>query len=365
MGLDLKSMFKKKGAGNSGVDVSQVKTGGQTSDSIISNAVAKAGNISGVTLSKEEQAQLMEKRKNTPITTVVIKYLSLSALAVTIVVGLLLKADLDPGNQYLGLLGLSDNTGSKFLKESKEKNQLEQANTELQNVINSLSRRSEEFEEASTQEKYGLLVPEIAEIESLQRRWFDETVTVTVTDEEGETSKRKEKRYGLIDSFNNMAEYFSDQNYQPRFFAENNRNQSEPEVCKYIDQKLDASQLAAKRKAQCATPTVLLMANEISVRGLNINASAANVSVSTSDLLSRVFTLSSEFVIMMNSFPFYKGAEVTNFTRRELSEGGDTMEISLRLDTQPEDEEDPADKYFIDFTEWEKYKKPKPRTRDN
>jgi hypothetical protein len=56
---------------------------------------------------------------------------------------------------------------------------------------------------------------------------------------------------------------------------------------------------------------------------------------------------------MMNSFDFYKGAEVTNFSRREVAEGGDQTEIALRLEFQEEDEEDPNDVYLVDLIEWQ------------
>ena len=360
MGLDLKSLFKKK-SGNQAVDVSQVKTGTQTTDNLISEAVANAGNISSMTLSKKEQAALMEERKKVPMSTIVLKFFSLTMLAISIVLALVLTADLDPGNQYLGLLSSGDNTGAKYVKQAQEKNSLEKSVAELNKTISSLTERSERFEKTPDTKKVGLLIPEIAEIETLQRRWFNEEVVVIENEGTEDETKFKELKYGLIDSFDNMIDYFEDSDYQPRFFNEKRRNESlsssEPEICRTPSIQLDESDKALKRQYQnagrCLVQSKLIMANNVDIRGLNINSNSANVTVTVSDLLSRVFTLSSEFVAMMNSYPFYKGAEMTSFSRRDVAEGGDSTEIALRLEYQAEDEEDPYDQYLKDLQEWQ------------
>jgi|GEM_PF-7028181 len=358
MGFNLKSLLKGKDK-NAGANVGQVKTNLQTTDNIISQAVSNAGNISSMTLSKEEHAKLIEERKQVPFHITALKYVSLTFLVVTIVAGLLLKADLDPRNGYLGVLGMSDNTGSKFVKQSQLKNTLDQENKKIEKEIASLEERSLKFDDTKDENKVSLLVPEILEVEAQQKRWFSETVEVIdpLTDQ-----LKEETHFGLIDSFSDMVEYFEHKEYQPRFFAEKNRNESlnrqEPELCNIANNKLGASELALKRQyensGKCVTTSSLIMANELEIRGLNINANTANVTVSASDLLSRVFTLSSEFVAMMNSYPFYKGAEIVNFTRRELAEGGDGTEAALRLEFQDEEEEDPNDEFLTDLTDWQK-----------
>lgn len=357
MGFNFKSIMGGKKA-NQAADVTQVKKGGQTTDNIISQAVKDAGNISSMTLSKKEQEQLFNSKNKVPFQVTALKYLSLTVLAVTIVAGLLLKADVDPRNNYLSVLGLSDNTGSKFVKYSQDKNKLEQQTTMLKAEIDSIRERSKAFDDTSDSDKIALLVPEVSEVEAEQKRWFSEVVEV----EDELTGQLKEvRKYGLIDSFNEMIEYFEDKQYQPRFFNQKNRdesiNRSEPEVCNVANNKLTPSELALKRQyenaGKCFTSSTLIMANEIDIRGLSITANGANVNVMASDLLSRVFTLSSEFVAMMNSFPFYKGAAVTSFTRRELSAGGDSSEIALRLNFQEEDEEDEYDEYLSDLTQWQ------------
>jgi len=165
----------------------------------------------------------------------------------------------------------------------------------------------------------------------MQKIWFNKTIEEV--NEDGQLVEIK--KFGLIDSFGDMIEYFEDTAYQPRFFNEKNRKET-----------LNSS-------SSNVSSSTLIMANEIDIRGLSINPSGASVTVSASDLLSRVFTLSSEFVVMMNSFDFFKGANVSNFSRRELDEGGDTTEIALRLEFQEEDEEDPDDAYLIDLIEWQ------------
>lgn len=358
MGLNLKSMLSGKKGGNSG-DATQVKKNIQTSDSIISQAVANAGNISNLTLSKDEQEKMLENRNKIPFKTLALKYLSLILLAITIVSGLLLKADLAPRNQYLGTLGLDENNGSQFIKYSQEKNILTKKNTQLTEEVSSLEERIKSFEDTPDNQKIALLVPEVEEVNAQQKRWFSETV-----EEENplDGSLFEVRKFGLIDSFSEMVDYFEDKNYQPRFFNQKNRdeslNRSEPSVCNIANNKLTSNELALKQQyenaGRCFSSSILIMANEIEIRGLNINANGANVTVAVSDLLSRVFTGGSEFVAMMNSFSFYKGAEVNNFTRRELSEGGDSTEIALRLDFQAEDEEDEFDQYLIDLVEWQK-----------
>lgn len=357
MGFKLNSILKGK-KGNANTDVTQVKTNLQTTDNIISQAVSNAGNISSLTLSKQEHARMISDRHKVPFHITALKYISLVFLVVVIVSGLLLKADLSPRNQYLGVLGLSDNTGSKFIKQSQTKNTLDQENTVIEADISSLEERSAAFDNTSDDNKVSLLVPEILEIEARQKRWFNEVIEVTdpITDKIVE-----EKKFGLIDSFSDMIQYFEHKEYQPRFFTEKNRNESlnrsEPEVCKSANNKLSASDLALKKQyenaGRCLSSSALIMANELELRGLSITANNANVTVSASDLLSRVFTLSSEFVAMMNSYPFFKGAEVLNFTRRVLPEGGDSTEIALRLEFQEDEDEDFYDQFLTDLTDWQ------------
>lgn len=356
MGLNFKSLMKGKEPAKT-VDVMGVKKSTQTTDSIISQAVSNAGNISSMTLSKEEHDRLLSARHKMPVHIVLLKYVSLILMAGAIVIGFLLKADLEPTNTYFSFLGLPQNTGSQFVKSSQEKNIFEQKNNILKTAIASIKERSEAFDNTSENKKVSLLVPEVLEIEALQKRWFNEIVETS--NPEGQLIE--EQKFGLIDSFAEMIEYFEDKEYQPRFFTKKNREQSlsqtEPDVCNIANNKLSAVQLAEKKtfesSGRCISNSTLIMANEIAIRGLNISASGVNVTVSASDLLSRVFTLSSEFVVMMNSFDFYKGAKITNFTRRTLPEGGDTTEIALRLEFQAEEEEDADDIYLTDLTQWQ------------
>ncbi len=355
MGFNFKSIMKGKNNANPG-DVTQVKKNTQTTDNIISQAVTNAGNISSMTMSKEEHDRLISARHKMPVHIVLLKYFSLILMAAAIIVGLLLKADLSPDNSYLSFLGMNENTASSHIKQSREKNALTDMNKVLSDDVESVKERRAEFDQSTEAAKVALLVPEIIEIEEQQKRWFNEIV-----EEEDDKGKLKEvQKYGLIDSFNDMIDYFESKDYQPRFFNQKNRDisltESEPAVCKRPNNKLSAADLAEKRRLEadgrCLTNSTLIMANTVEIRGLNINASGASVSVSASDLLSRVFTLSSEFVVMMNSFDFYKGATLNNFSRRELDEGGDNTEIALRLEFQDPEDEDPNDQYIKDFVDW-------------
>lgn len=357
MGLNLKSIMKrKKDSASSGV--MSVKKNTQTTDSIISEAVSNAGNISSMTMTKEEHDRIISAKHKMPAHILLLKYASLTLMSVAIITGLLLKADLEPTNSYFSFLGLSENTGSDYVKNSQEKNTFEQKNTVLEEEIASITERSTSFDQSSETNKVSLLVPEILEVEALQKRWFNELVEST--NEDGQLVEKLE--FGLVDSFADMIEYFEDEEYQPRFFNQKNRDQtlsaSEPDVCNVANNKLSPTELAEKRRfentGRCISNSTLIMANEIDIRGLSINATGVNVTVSASDLLSRVFTLSSEFVIMMNSFDFFKGATITNFNRRELAEGGDTTEVALRLEFQEDDEEDSNDQYLTDLLEWQK-----------
>lgn len=357
MGFNLKSIMKGKNAANTG-DVTQVKKNTQTTDSIISEAVSNAGNISSMTMSKEEHDRIISAKHKMPMQIVILKYFSLVLMSVAIISGLLLKADLEPTNAYLSFLALDDNTGSKFVRNAQQKNTFEQKNDVLEKEITSITERSGAFDKSSETNKVSLLVPEILEVEALQKRWFNELVEST--NEDGQLVE--EQKFGLVDSFADMIEYFEDKEYQPRFFNQKNRDQtlsvSEPDVCNIANNKLGAAELAEKRTfenlGRCISNSTLIMANEIDIRGLNINSTGVNVTVSASDLLSRVFTLSSEFVIMMNSFDFFKGASITNFSRRELEEGGDSTEVALRLEFQDEEDVDENDQYLVDLVEWQK-----------
>ena len=97
MGLNLKSILKgKKTDTPSGV--MGVKKNTQTTDSIISAAVSNAGNISSMTMSKEEHDRLISAKHKMPVHITILKYASLILMSLAIVVGLLLKADLEPTN---------------------------------------------------------------------------------------------------------------------------------------------------------------------------------------------------------------------------------------------------------------------------
>ncbi len=344
----IKSLVSSSKDNNIAVD--KVKKQTQTADSIISQAVTNAGNISNVTLSKEERKALLDQRKKVPAHILIMKFTSLGLFAILLVATLFLKADLHPENAYFGLLGLNDNTGSLHKKVKVE-------NTELQDEIEEVETKIETQRTKIETEKYGIFTEEIDEITAQQKNWFTKTEVVTNI-ETGETETKT--TYGLIDSFGDMISYFQDANYQTKFFAKREKDLlgSNWEMCKnpFVPS-------AKKAELKCPPPIMIAMKNEIEIKSYNINPTGASISVSASEILSKIFTLGSEFVDMMNSFPFYKNGEVRSFTRREQANGEESIELSIRLEFQEEPlegeegEVDPADEYFQYFENWNRLNK--------
>ncbi len=328
-------------------DVQNVKKVTNTADNIISKAVADAGNISNITLSKEEQKALLEQRKKVPFYIIVMKYSSILLFAILFGVALFVKADLDTNNTYFGALGLQDNTGSKYKKLKTENNQFKEEINRIESETQELITRMEEG-------NYGIYTDQIDEIKQQQKHWFTAS-EITTNIETGESEVKT--HYGILDAVNEMIDFFQDANYQIRYFAKKEKELlgDKWETCRnpYIS-------AAKKAEIKCPPPIMIAMKNEVNVRSININPTGANISVNVSDILSKVFTLGSEFVDMMNSFPFYRDGSIRSFTRRKASSGEENMEISLRLEFQDQGEDaipDPADENFQYFEAWKNLNK--------
>lgn len=338
----LKSIISSK---NNNVSLDKVKKSTQTADSIISQAVSNAGNISSLTLSKEERNSLLEQRKKIPVHITALKYISITLSIILVVVMLFLKADLDTQNNYFGKLGLNDNTGSKHKK-------IKIKNTELNENVKDLNEKIESLKNKIENKKYGVFIDEIEEIENTQRHWFTTSETKTNI----ETGKTETVyNYGLIDSFTDMIEYFEDfSGYKTKYFAKRSKELSGDNWKKCKSPLVSSSK---KKQLGCPAEIMYVMKNNIEVKSFNISSNGAIVSVDVNEILDKVFTLGSEFIDMMNSFSFYKNGEIRSFTRREQRTGEDSMALSINLEFQEKEDEDLDDEYFQYFEDWKEVKR--------
>lgn len=213
--------------------------------------------------------------------------------------------DLDPQNEFLSSVSI-ENLGSRFERQNQKKFILD---TELVNTVS----RIEVFQEKIKNEKFLEYQEEVDDIRSDQLVWFDKEV-------EGEYL------FGMIDVFDSIADFFNDRRY------------SDPE--KIVSGRSD----------------------QVKIQDVSVDRNGARVSVSVSQILGRVFFLTNEFVDVINSIPFYTGAEnIKSFAREKNELGDDSMSFSLSLERQenpknefqiPHPEIDPADERFFEFLEW-------------
>jgi len=341
-------MFNKLFGKKKATGVEGVKKNIQTADSIISSAVKKSGNISGVTLSKQEQQALLKRRKKVPIYIILLKYISIILLAVSLGGFLYLKADINKENKYLGLLGLQDNVGKFHAKVKKE-------NFELKKTIKNLENEIEDFEYRLDNNLYGKYSDLVEEVRGTQRTWFTST-NININTDTGKSELTTS--YGILDSVDEMIQYFrSADKYFTLYFAKREKEQSGDNYKECKNPNISMSQ---KEKLLCPKPAEIYkydMINEIELKNISITDSNASINISVNDLLNKNFTLGSEFVEMMNSFSFFKNAEIKNFSQQKNSTGVKSMNMTLRLELQNKDEVDPADENFIFFETWKKYNK--------
>jgi hypothetical protein len=330
-----KSDAPKMGGGKA-VDFGKVKTGGAAGtagNNIVSDSVLKSGNISSMGLNKEDQAALMAKRNEIPMTTKVLKYTSLVVFAFMLGSFLFLKSDLDGGNSYFGLTGLSDNTGSAYSRISQE-------NTQKKTELAQIEAETETIRDRMKNQTFGNFVDQTEMIEAGQRTWFTTTKEVTRYDDDlGEEITNEEIVFGYIDMMDYIIDYFEDRSFKIGFFKEK-------------EEGLNTSAGNSRNRNRVSTGDALLMSNEIDVKTIAINSNAVNMSLTGSDIYGKIFTLGGELVEIINSTPIFKNGSMRSFTRQILQSGDTGMNLSLRLDLQEPEEEDPADENFRFVLDW-------------
>lgn len=337
-GANKKNKSAVSKSGNGAVDFSKVKTGDVSNDptnKIVANSVLQSGNISSMGLTKEDQAALVAKRNEIPFTTKVLKYGSTALFSAMLASLLFLTADLDPNNSYFSIFGLSDNTGSTYTKVSQENTQKKQESSKLADEVAQLQNRMEN-------QIFGNFTDVTESIAAEQRTWFTEVKPVTRVDEiTDEEVTEDEVIFGLIDMVDYLIAYFEDRSFKTTFFKA----------------KEEGLVTASQSRGRISSSEALLMSNELELKSLAINDNTANISFEASDIYGKVFTLAGEIVDITNSTPIYKGGFVRTFQRQSLDSGDSGVGVSLRLDLQKPDEEDPADgnfKYLRDWLETER-----------
>ena len=332
----LKLSFGKKktssddGANQDGVEFNKVKTGG----SIVSDNVLNSGNVANLALSKEEQKKLLENRKKTPTYIVALKYSSLATFVVVLVGFLFLKADLDKSNGYFGILGLEDNTGSKYFK-------VERFNQELTSKISIQQKKLAELKRKIAEEDFGNYTDLITGIQEGKKNWYKNVKTVVNEETDEEESIFV---YGLIDSFSDIETYFEDARYKTNYFIDQEKSYLS---CSDTDRQKNDNQT-------CFRPTEFGLENEIEIKNFSINDQGVNLNLEAVEFDGRVFILASEFVDMINSFNFYQNGVIRSFNRKKLKDGDQSIAINLRFGLQDSlnGEIDSDDKWLENYENW-------------
>lgn len=248
-------------------------------------------------ISKEEQKALLKQRKKIPIHVLVLKFVSLLSLTLLIVSWVALRADMNDKNDLLKYFGLSDNTQTTYLKAKAKEKKLKQENENYSKKIEEYTRRLKE-------EDYFIYAQTTDQIKANQFQWFNETID-------------GEYLIGIIDSLDLMKTYITQSDYEN------------------------------KKKYP-----INFILNNVTLDSKSFNRKETSVGVKVSNVSQNTLTLSTEFIEMLNSFPFFKGASISSFSRKENEEGELESSFSLKLKIQGKDEEDSADERFKEFTDW-------------
>jgi len=252
-------------------------------------------NLARGTLTLEQQRELLEERRKVPPLVLFLKYTSLILTIVGVVSFLWIKVDLDETNGYLKFFGIRENTGLKF------KN-LVQKKSRLESELSSYTTKNQKFQRQIEEKNYSVYTTIIDSIKKEQLVWFDR--------------KKNDGTiiYGLLDSPLHMQDYFNSSAYDD--------------------------------------PILSGTGNNVVVKNITANRQGVTFSIEASQLFGKVFSLNTEFVKMMNSFPLFKGGKLEQFSKKKDSEGNDSMGFSLKLSLQSPSEIDTDDQYFSKYDQW-------------
>ena len=248
------------------------------------------------TLSLEQQRELLEERRKVPLWIMLLKYVSLLLAVGGFVAYLWIKVDMDGANSYLKYFGVRENTGMKFENLNNRIGTLQSENGEF---ISRIRRFSQQIEEKN----YSIHTGTIEKIKSGQFAWFDK-----------KNSDGTIIKYGLLDAPKHMEEYFNSKSFDD--------------------------------------PILSGSGNSVSVSDVTADRNSVNFNVKSVHLFGKVFSLDTEFVKMVNSFPIFTNGKLNQFSKKKDTDGNDVMDFGLKLDIQKPDEIDPDDQYFSKYENW-------------
>ncbi len=248
------------------------------------------------TLNLEQQRELLEQRKKVPLWIAFLKYGSLILAVGGFVAFLWIKVDMDSMNSYLKYFGVRENTGMKFENLNRQIDTFSRENGEF---VSRIGR----FTQQINDKNYSINTATIEKIRSGQSVWFDEK------NPDGTILK-----YGLLDGPKHMEEYFNSKSFDD--------------------------------------PILSGSGNSVTISDVTADRNSVNFGVKSVHLFGKVFSLDTEFVKMMNSFPIFKNGKLNQFSKKKDVDGNDIMDFSLKLDIQSPDETDSDDQYFSKYENW-------------
>ncbi len=248
-------------------------------------------------LSDEEKEKLFESKKAHKIKLEIIKDSTILLFVVVILSGLLLAADVNKNNKYFRLFGKSENTATMHKK-------LKRKNVDIISKVEKADREIRDIKKRLAKEDFFQHRQEINAITSERLPLLDK-------------AKRENREdYGILHSVGNMMAYFNES----------------PEG---IDPVIGGG-------------------NEIKVERLHIDRERVTFTAQGTNIFGKVFFLNSEFVEMLNSFPFFKDGAIKSFLRKTDNNGDDRMQFTLTIDVQKSTEEDEADGALAQFIQWDR-----------
>ena len=206
----------------------------------------------GKTFTKSDKKAYLEGRGKTPVHILVLKYVGILLFALTWLVYFILKADLDPKNDYLKLFAVQENT---FLKHKN----LEIDTTKLETDIAQNEAELVSYQTRLEKKQFFEHQTEINDIKTQSTvQWFD------TIDDEGNL------RMGVFDSLEKLANFFNSRSY----------NDIEGK-----DGKITGRQILSR--------------NDVVIENISVDRQNANFSVTGSNIFGKIFFLNTELVLSL------------------------------------------------------------------
>lgn len=203
-----------------------------------------------------------------------------------------LKADLDEQENFLGILGFSENTGMKYKRTENSISLLEKTNQKLKSQVADYRLRIQE-------RRYSTKQDVIADIQKHQRTFFD-TKSLAAS----ELEKDNISELGILEIPGKVRDFFNDQDFfdpQPDHIEERS----------------------------------LLYDNQVDLKNISVQNDTLKITAVSKTLYSQVFLLSSSFVDSLNQFPQFSGGFIKNFRRNTNRFGEEVSEFTISLTIAP------------------------------